>query len=209
MKLKNKIMGIGLAAMLAFTGVGFASWTFTKSVDVDVADATGKVTAAIEAKGLSVEDGSGNAVTGLYLICDAPTQAELTAASVTGLLPGNGLYWSTQADGSDTITSLTLIGEREYDANDIADINTYVGHFSADAVSAINGTWVNIASVSALDVDSSATAIGTSTVSTTWTLPVVSYVDIPESVAEVNALETEVNALDITYSFNFNIKSVA
>ena len=209
MKLRNKLAVITTVAMLAFTGVGFASWTFTKTVDADVEHVTGKVTAAIEAKGLSVEDGNGNAITGLYLICDAPTQAELTAASVTGLLPGNGLYWSTQADGSDTITSLTLIGEREYDANDMEDINTYVGHFSVDAVSAINGTWVNIAAVGALSVDSSAIAIATSTVSTTWTLPALSYADIPESVSEVNALESEVNALDITYSFNFNIKSVA
>lgn len=209
MKLRNKIAAITAAAMLAFTGVGFASWAFTKTVEADVEHVTGKVTAAIEAKGLSVEDGSGNAVTGLYIICDAPTSAQLADAGVTGLLPGEGLYWSTQADGSDKITSLTLIGEREYDANDIADITTYVGHFAADAVGAVNGTWLNIGSVAALSIDSASTAIATSTVSTTWTLPALSYADIPESVAEVNALETEVNALDITYSFSFNIKSVA
>ena len=40
MKLRNKIAAITAAAMLAFTGVGFAAWTFTKTVE-DNTTATG------------------------------------------------------------------------------------------------------------------------------------------------------------------------
>ena len=66
MKLRNKLAAITAAAMLAFTGVGFAAWTFTKTVS-DTAPVAGKVTAAIEASGLAVQDGAGHDVTGLYL----------------------------------------------------------------------------------------------------------------------------------------------
>ena len=199
MKLRNKIAAITAAAMLAFTGIGFAAWTFTKSVS-DSASVVGKVTAAIEASGLAVEDGSGHDVTGLYLICDAPS-------GQTGLVAGQGIYWSTQADGSDVITTLTLIGSVNEDDNDIADITTYEGHFASTATSAVAGTWVNIAATSALDTTVTS-ASKNANVSTTFTLPTPSYAAIPTSVAEVNALETEVNALSLTFSFTFNVASV-
>ena len=105
MNLKNKLAVITATAMLAFVGTGFAAWTFTKSVNADVASITGKVTAAIEAKELKVQDGSGHDVAGLYLICDAPS-------GQTDLLPGEGIYWSTKNDTTakaNKITSLKLI----------------------------------------------------------------------------------------------------
>ena len=123
MNLKNKLAVITATAMLAFVGTGFAAWTFTKSVNADVASITGKVTAAIEAKELKVQDGSGNDVAGLYLICDAP-------AGQTDLLAGEGIYWSTKNDTTakaNKITSLKLIGSVNEDDNDIADITTYDG----------------------------------------------------------------------------------
>lgn len=209
MKLRNKLAAITAAAMLAFTGVGFASWAFTKSVDAEVSyNDVGKVTAAIEAKDLTVEDGDGNAITGLYLICDAPKADDPMKRADT--LPGKGIYWATDAQGVNEITELTLVGERTYDANDIADINTYVGHFAADAVAAVSDkTWISIAATSALDYNTPATTVATATVSKTWTLPAVSYKAIPASVADVDSLQAEVNALDITFSFTYNIASVA
>ena len=200
MKLRNKIAAITAASMLAFAGVGFAAWTFTKTVN-DSASIQGKVTAAIEASGLAVQDGAGNDVTGLYIICDAP-------AGQTGLVAGQGIYWSTQADGSDTITSLTLVGSVTEDDNDIADINTYTGHFASTAFSAVNGAYVKIAAAAALDeeVDS---ADASSDVEYEWTLPALSYNTVPSSVAQVNLLQEEVAALSLTFSFTFNVQSIA
>ncbi len=199
MNLKNKLAVITATAMLAFVGTGFAAWTFTKSVN-DSASISGKVTAAIEAKELKVQDGSGNDVSALYLICDAPS-------GQTGLLPGEGIHWSTKADGSDTITALTLIGSVNEDDNDIADISTYEGHFAIADVAAVSGTYVNIAAVSSWEANVTSTSQDAD-VQTTFTLPVVSYAKIPASVAEVNELETEVHALSLTFSFTFNVASV-
>lgn len=205
MKLRNKIAAITAAAMLAFTGVGFAAWTFTKSVEADLTGITGKVTAAIEANELKVQDGNGNDVAGLYLICDAPS-------GQTDLVAGNGIYWSTEADGKDDlgakseITALTLIGSVTEDDNDIADIAKYVGHFEMTSVAATTGTWVNIAAAS-LDTTVESTSKNAD-VEYVWNLPALSYASVPASVEEVNSLETEVNALNLTFSFSFNVESV-
>ena len=201
MKLRNKLAIITTTAMLAFTGVGFASWAFTKSVS-DSASVVGKVTASIEAKNLSVEDGNGNEISSLYIICDAPS-------GETGLVAGNGIYWSTENsnDVSKKITSLTLIGSVEEDDNDIADISTYDGHFASTVTSAISGTYVSVASASALDVTVTSTAKDAD-VEYVWNLPALSYVSVPTSVAEVNALQAEVAAISLVFAFTFNVASV-
>lgn len=200
MKLRNKLGIITAISMLLFAGIGFASWTFTKS-ESESALVDDKVTAAIEASGLSVEDGSGNAVSSLYLICDAPS-------GQSGLVAGNGIYWSTQADGSDTISSLTLIGSVNEADEDILDFSTYTGHFASTATSAVSGTWVNIASTSALSQDV-VSASKNADVSTSFTLPTPSYAQVPTSVAEVSLLQAEVSAISLTFSFEFNVVSVA
>ena len=58
MKLRNKIAAITAAAMLAFTGVGFAAWVFTKDVSSE-APVTSVVTAAIEAEEVSADPDQG------------------------------------------------------------------------------------------------------------------------------------------------------
>ena len=199
MKLRNKLAAIAAAAMLAFTGVGFASWAFTKSVE-ESAIVEPKVTAAIEAHELKVEDGAGHELTGLYLICDAPS-------GQAGLIAGDGIYWSTQADGSDTITSLTLVGSVTEADHDIADISTYDGHFASTATSAVAGTYVNIAATSALDQTVTSTSKNAD-VEYVWTLPAVSYASVPTSVAQVTALQNEVAALSLTFAFSFNVSAV-
>jgi len=202
MKLRNKLAAITAAAMLAFTGVGFATWAFTKTVDAEVENISGQVTAAIEASNLSIEDGAGNAVSGLYIICDAPS-------GQTGLLAGEGIYWSTTNDATaknHKVTSLTLIGSVTEDDNDILDFTTYDGNFKMTSVSAISGTWVNVAAASLDEIVTSGSK--NADVQYVWTLPALSYARIPTSVTEVNALETEVNAIDLTYSFTFNVDAV-
>lgn len=201
MKLRNKLAIISGAATLAFAGVGFAAWGFTKTVDADV-DVEPRVTAAIEAKDLKVKDAAGNEITGLYLICDAPAGEE-------GLLDGNGIYWSTEDsnDVSKKITSLTLVGSVEEDDNDIADIETYDGHFASTATAAVNGTWVNIAATTALDQTVTSTAANAD-VEYVWNLPAVEYAQIPTSVSEVNSLQAEVAALSLTFAFTFNVSAI-
>jgi len=202
MKLRQKLAAITAAAMLAFAGIGFASWTFTKSVN-DSATVVTEVTAAIEANELKVQDGAGHDVDSLYLICDAPS-------GEAGLVAGNGIYWSTENsnDHSKAITTLTLVGSVNEDDNDILDFSTYTGHFASTATAAVAGTWVNIAATTALDQDVVSTGKNTN-VEYVWTLPAPSYAAVPTSVAEVNALQTEVAALSLTFSFTFNVKSVA
>ena len=48
MKLRNKLAAITAAAMLAFTGVGFAAWTFNNSHEQET-ELGNYVTSAIEA----------------------------------------------------------------------------------------------------------------------------------------------------------------
>lgn len=201
MNLKNKLAMITAASLLAFVGVGFASWTFTQQV-ADNADVAGKVTAAIEADNLRVTDGNGNDIEHIYLICDAPS-------GETGLVAGNGIYWSTENsnDYSKRITTLTLVGSVNEDDNDIADFSTYVGHFASTATGAIDGTYVDIDATSALSQNVTSVSKNAN-VEYVWTLPTVSYDEVPTDVAEVNALQAEVNAIDLTFAFSFNVDSV-
>lgn len=200
MKLRSKLSAIAAAAMLLFTGVGFAAWTFTHSVNAS-ATATAKVTAAIEADDLQVTDGAGNAVSSLYLICDAPT-------GETGLLDGNGIYWSTENsnDVSKKITSLTLIGSVNEDDNDIADITTYDGHFAMTSTAAFTGTYVSVAAGS---LDTTVTSASKNAdVQYVWNLPAVSYLTVPSDVSEVNDLQTEVASISLTFAFTFNVSDI-
>ena len=201
MKLRNKLAIISGAATVAFVGVGFAAWGFTKTVDADV-EVEPKVTAAIEASNLAVEDGAGNAVSALYLICDAPS-------GETGLLDGNGIYWSTENsnDVSKKITSLTLVGSVNEVDHNIADITKYDGHFASTALSAVSGTWVNIAAAAALDETVQSTSKDAD-VEYVWDLPAVEYAQVPTSVAEVTAMQAEVAALSLTFAFTFNVSAL-
>lgn len=202
MKLRNKLAIISAIAMLSFTGVGFAAWAFTKSVN-DNAAVIGKTTAAIEASGLRVTDGNNNDISNLYIICDAPS-------GETGLIAGNGIYWSTEDsnDPSKAITTLTLVGSVTEDDNDIADITTYDGHFASTATNAVSGTWVNVAATTALN--QTVTSVGKDDdVEYVWTLPALSYASVPTSVAEVNSLQAEVAAINLTFAFTFNVSNVA
>lgn len=201
MKLSTKIAMISSLGALALIGTGFAAWTFTNQVSADVTTEA-KVTAAIEAKNVKVKVGS-TEISKLYLICDAPE----TAAS--GRLAGNGIYWSTENsnDVSKKVTALTLVGSVNEDDNDIVDFSTYTGKFTSVATNAVNGTYVDIAATSALDVSVTSTSKNAD-VETTFTLPAPSYDTIPATVAEVNSLEAEVHAISLTFSFKFEVTAI-
>lgn len=197
MKIRSKISIIALIAIIAIIGVGFATWTFTNSVNASVFGITGEATAAIEAQGVEVKTADGSAtVSSLYIICDSPTT-------------GNGIYWSTTNDSTayaNRITQVKLIGSVNEDDNDILDFSTYVGNFTC-SFAAVNGTWVNVA---ALAIDHDETSLSKNAdVEYVINLPALTYAAVPANVSEVNALEAEVNALDLTLTFNFEVKSVA
>ena len=197
MNLKSKIILITIIAIISLVGVGFATWTFTSSVSDSVSAISGVATAAIEAQNVEVKTSDGSAdVTTLYIICDQPTT-------------GNGIYWSTTNDSTayaNRITQVKLIGSVNEDDNDILDFATYVGNFSC-SFTAVSGTYVSVAALS-LDQDVTSTTKNAN-VECLVTLPALSYATTPTDVAGVNALETEVNALNLTLTFNFQVKSVA
>ena len=93
MKLRNKIAAITAAAMLAFTGVGFAAWTFNKDV-TDFKNATIQVLSESEEGTLTLD------ATDLYIILD---QAGISYASdVAGANPVTQLtgVYNAVADGT-------------------------------------------------------------------------------------------------------------
>lgn len=194
MNLKGKIVIITLVAIVALVGVGFATFTFTNSVN-DSAAISGNVAAAIEAQSVTVKNADGTAdVTNLYIIC--ASQAE------------DGIYWSTNANGSNKITQLKLIGSVNEDDNDFVDFTKYTGTFTSLVTGLPESTeWINIASFTSLNEDVESTSKNAD-VTYNYTLPALSYKDVPENVSEVNALETEVNAINITITFSFKVKSV-
>ena len=80
MKLRNKIAAITAAAMLAFTGVGFAAWTFNNST-AQTQNVSTYVTSAIEAKNVEL---SGDKT--MYLVLDQAKPYWSTAVN-TGSKP--------------------------------------------------------------------------------------------------------------------------
>ena len=191
MSLKSAIVIITLVTIVALVGVGFATWTFDTTADAEIEDVTGKATAAIEASNLVVKNAAGTAVvSALYIICDKPGEG--------------GIYWSTTADGSNPISQVKLIGSVNEDDNDILDFDTYTGTFTASMTGAPNSTtWINLPSFSLnQDVESESK---NANVEYSYDLPTLTYKVTPASVADVNALQTEVNALDLTITFSFSV----
>ena len=193
MNLRKKMAAITAAAMLAFTGVGFASWAFTKQVSNE-APVTGAVTAAIEAKNVSADPDT------FYLICDAPS-------CEAGLVAGNCIYWSDTAenDGS-VLSSITLTGTVEQNDEDILDFSKYKGKFEISA-DAIDTTYVDIAAVN-LTTDLITVNSKNGDCEYEYTLPSLSYASVPTSVAQVTAMNNELAALTIKFTVKFNVESV-
>ena len=193
MKLRNKLGMITAAAMLAFAGVGFATWTFTKQVEVE-APVTGVVTAAIEANDVSADPDE------FYLICDAP-------AGQSGLVAGNGIYWSdTAANDGSVLSSINLTGTVTENDEDLLDFSKYKGKFVITAA-AVDTTYVDIAAVN-LTTDLITVNSKNGNCEYTYNLPALSYAAVPTSVAQVSAMQAELAALTIKFTVKFNVESV-
>ena len=193
MNLKKKMAVITAAAMLALTGVGFASWAFTQQVSEE-APVTGVVTAAIEANNVSADPAN------FYLICDAPS-------GEAGLVAGNGIYWSDTAenDGS-VLTSINLTGTVNENDENLLDFSKYKGKFVITA-EALDTTYVDIAAVN-LTTDLITVNSKNGNCEYEYVLPSLSYATVPANVAQVTAMNNELAAATIKFTVKFNVESV-
>ena len=203
MKLRNKIAAITAAAMLAFTGVGFAAWTFTKTVE-DSVTATSKVTCGIEANNIKVYNGDGDAeIENIYVVFDAPTTATGDRKA------GEGIFYCTDLASPSTtkITTLKLVGQIDHIENDL--------HYN-DTVEKVEFKVTETNSIPAAQVSFSAGSIADSVQDVVvndneyeaiYTLPKLDYVAAPTTLAELTAFDTAVSGTTISLVFTFGIKA--
>lgn len=203
MKLRNKIAAITAAAMLAFAGVGFAAWTFISPVSVNE-NISGKVTAAIEADNVKVYNGA-NEISTIYLIADAP-KADDPLYDGTKLLAGNGLYWASDDQGANVITSLKLVGQVNQNDYDIAQIRGYTGTFTVSG-GAITSSYISIDAAGSLASSSVVVNTPDGDCEVVYTLPTLKYTDVPEDVAEVGTMRSGLSVS--AFSFSFAVTAIA
>lgn len=206
MKLRNKIAAITAAAMLAFTGVGFAAWTFTKTVE-DSVTATSKVTCGIEANNLKVYNGSVEnssiEIENIYVVFDAPTTATGDRKA------GEGIFYCTDLASPSTtkIKALKLVGQVDHTENDL--------HYN-DTVEKVEFKVAETNSIPAAQVSFSAGSIANSVQDVVvndneyeaiYTLPKLDYVATPTTLAELTAFGAAVSGKTISLVFTFGIKA--
>lgn len=201
MKLRNKIAAITAAAMLAFTGVGFAAWTFTKTVE-DSVTATSKVTCGIEANNLKVYNGD-TEIENIYVVFDAPTTADANRKA------GEGIFYCTDLASPSTtkITTLKLVGQIDHIENDL--------HYN-DAVEKVEFRVTETNSIPAAQVSFNASSIADSVqdvvvndneYEAVYTLPTLDYVAAPTTLVELTAFDDAVSGKTISLVFTFGIKA--
>lgn len=201
MKLRNKIAAITAAAMLAFTGVGFAAWTFTKTVE-DSVTSTSKVTCGIEANNLKVYNGD-TEIENIYVVFDAPTNATGDRKA------GEGIFYCTDLASPSTtkITTLKLVGQIDHLENDL--------HYG-DVVEQVEFKVAETNNIPAEQVSFNAGSIADSVQDVVvddneykaiYTLPTLDYVAAPTTLAELTAFDTAVSGKTISLVFTFGIKA--
>ena len=201
MKLRNKIAAITAAAMLAFTGVGFAAWTFTKTVE-DSVTATSKVTCGIEANNLKVYNGD-TEIENIYVVFDAPTKADDSRKA------GEGIFYCTDLASPSTtkITTLKLVGQIDHIENDLhyGDVVEQVEFKVAET----NNIPVEQVSFSAGSIADSIqdVVVNDNEYEAIYTLPTLDYVAAPTTLAELTAFDAAVSGKTISLVFTFGIKA--
>ena len=206
MKLRNKIAAITAAAMLAFTGVGFAAWTFTKTIEANTT-ATSKVTCGIEANNLSVYNGSVEnssiKIENIYVVFDAPKTADGDRKA------GEGIFYCTDITSPSTtkITTLKLVGQIDHIKNDLhyGDVVEQV----ESKVAETNNIPVEQVSFSAGSIANSVQdiVVNDNEYEAIYTLPTLDYVAAPTTLAELTAFDTAVSGTTISLVFTFGIKA--
>lgn len=196
MKLRNKLAAITAAAMLSLAGAGFAAWQFTNTQS-ETASGSNMVTCAVEADDLEAD------YTTLYLILDAPTDP-------TGPLnAGDGIFWSTTNDGSNPITSLTLTGSFNHNAEDLhydhAAAYTFGCTASGDLAASTDYFTYTAGSFASGATGTTSTFADVEAVYTLPTYEYVAAVKAYDEVADVTAMKTALSGKTLTLSFTFGI----
>jgi len=189
MKLRNKIAAITTAAMLAFTGVGFAAWTFNNSESASVVP-TGYVTSAMDLTNLEVTAPTED----LYIVFDQDHP-----------------YWSIDTiraghKPAEYTGGLTLVASLE--GEDQSDGAHWTGSFTQCAFDGTNlasyltfGALATPADVNILPTDTSKTF--------NIVLPTLSYKDNkPATKAAYDTMLSAVDGTTVTFSFTFEIAEV-
>lgn len=199
MKLKNKLAFITALAMLAFVGVGFAAWVFTNTV-TDTATVTSKVTCAIQADNVKVYNGE-DEIENLYIIFDAPTTASGNRKA------GEGIFYSTTADGANKITTLRLVGTIVHNENDLHynDSSEKV-EFKVTETNNIPTAQVGFTAGSISDSVQDVVS-GDLEYEAVYELPTYTYVSAPTSLSELEAFKIAVSGTTLSLSFTFGIKA--
>ena len=201
MKLRNKITAITAAAMLAFTGVGFAAWTFTKTVE-DSVTSTSKVTCGIEANNLKVYNGD-TEIENIYVVFDAPTTATGDRKA------GEGIFYCSDitSPSATKITTLKLVGQIDHIENDLhyGDVVEQVEFKVAET----NNIPVEQVSFSAGSIADSIQdiVVNDNEYEAIYTLPTLDYVAAPTTLAELAAFDNAVGGTTISLVFTFGIKA--
>ena len=205
MKLRNKIAAITAAAMLAFTGVGFATWTFTKTVE-DSVTSTSKVTCGIEANNLKVYNGDteiDTEIENIYVVFDAPTTADGNRKA------GEGIFYCSDITSPSTtkITTLKLVGQIDHIENDLhyGDVVEQV-EFKVAETNNIPAEQVSFSAGSIADSIQDV-VVNDNEYEAIYTLPTLDYVAAPTTLAELTAFDAAVGGKTISLVFTFGIKA--
>lgn len=189
MKLRNKIAAITAAAMLAFTGVGFAAWTFNSTAVVEK-QGTGYVTSAMDLKGIEVTSPEN-----LYVVFDQEKP-----------------YWSIgtikNSEKPEEYNGKIAL-KATLEGKDQSDGAKWKGAFSKCEVdgSAI-ATYVTVGTLAKPDD----VEILAADVEKTFeiALPTLAYTTSkPENLEDYNTMFTAVEGKQIKFSFEFNISKIA
>ena len=186
MKLRNKLAAITAAAMLAFTGVGFAAWTFNNNTAQE-AQESAYVTSAINAKNVAL---SGN--TEVYLVLDEAKP-----------------YWSLDVDNGSKPVELTngkITVTPSYDLQNQNDGASWTYTLtSAIAVDSAIATYVNVTGFDTTNKTGTVTAAGglNQIAAVDFDLPSLAYTaSKPLNYTDYQTMLSAVASAHITFTFN-------
>ena len=185
MKLRNKLAAITAAAMLAFTGVGYAAWTFNNQEQVSET-ATGYVTSAMDLTGLEVTAPTD----ALYIVFDQDHPYWSIDEVRNGSKPAEyngGLTLTASLAGRDQLDGAHWTGsfsECEFDGSALESYITF-------------GSLATPADVNILPTDTSKTF--------EIALPTLAYAQTVDTLAKYDTMKNAVDGATVTFSFTFDI----
>lgn len=184
MKLRNKLAAITAAAMLAFTGVGFAAWIFENEATV-APSATNEITTAVELTGLTNTTGA------FKLVLDQPVKSYNAQ--------GKDVHW--EDNNGNVITSITLTPAiTVVDGSDNPTIEYAI-------TSTVDGGDIEnyVSFTPAADPTGTFTKANYNSVTITYTLPTVAYILEPSSLANYNTMVAALDGETVDFSITLNI----